>query len=116
MKKVIHVDNSEFFRKQVVSFLSSEKIEVESFDSAQDAGMVIAGGGADMVIMGLTFADIEGEEFLSKAVEAFAGPVIVLSSSVGEAKKLTALGAKAVIDKSGSWKEELKPHLSELKK
>ena len=117
MKKIIHVDNSEFFRKLVKSFLQGEGFEVEGFDNAQDANMAIGTEIVDMVIMGLTFADIEGEEFLIKVVEIFAGPIIVISSSVDNKKEeeLLELGAKAAISKSGPWKEDLKPYLSALK-
>ena len=117
MKKVIHVDNSEFFRKHLKSFLEAEGFEVESFDNTQDANFAISGGLADMVIMGLTFSDTDGEAFLLKTVESFAGPVIVLSSSADKKNtdKLVRLGARAALSKSGSWKEGLKPHLSAIK-
>ena len=116
MKKIIHVDNSEFFRKQMLSFLEAEGCEVESFESAQDAHFAISGGLANMIIMWLTFSDIEGEKLLSRTVDGFAGPVVVVSSSIDEnnIKKLIKLGARAVFNKSGSWKEGLKPHLSAL--
>ena len=118
MKKIIHVDNSEFFRKLMKTFLEAEGFEVESFESAQEAEIVIGAGAADMVIMGLTFADIDGEKFVSRTVESFAGPVIVVSSSADNKEReerLIDLGIKAAIDKSGPWKESLKPYLSVLK-
>jgi len=116
MKKIIHVDNSEFFQKLTKTFLEGEKFEVESFDDPQEASLAIAGGLADMVIMGLTFAGVDGEEFAAKTIESFSGPVIVLSSSVSKEKteKLTGLGVRAVLGKSGPWKEEIKPFLASL--
>ena len=99
------------------AFLQAEGFEVESFDSAQEAGFSIAAGSGDMVIMGLTFSEMEGEEFLSKTTQSFAGPVIVLSSSMDSdrAEKLVDLGARATLDKTGPWKIDLKPYLSALK-
>ena len=99
------------------TFLEAEGFEVESFDSAQEALFAIGAGSGDMVIMGLTFADIEGREFLAKTVESFAGPVIVVSSSLDEKaeEELIELGARAMLNKSGPWKENLKPHLEALK-
>ena len=117
MKKVIHVDNSEFFRKLMATFLQAEELEVESYDNAQEASFAIGAGSGDMVVMGLTFSDSEGEEFVGKAVLSFSGPVIVVSASVDKTmeEKLLALGVKAAINKSGPWKDVLKPHLLALK-
>ena len=99
------------------TFLEGEGFEVESFDSAQDASMTIGSSMVDMVIMGLTFADSEGKEFFNKITESFAGPIIIISSSVDEKNKaeLIARGAKAAIDKSDHWQLSLKPHLAALK-
>ena len=117
IKKIIHADNSDFFRKLMNSFLQKEGFEVESFENAQEANLAISGGTVDMFIMGLTFADIEGEELLRRASESFSGPIIVVSSSLDKVKeeRLIAQGAKAAINKSGPWQEGLKPFLSALK-
>ena len=98
-------------------FLEEEGFEVEGFDSAQEANLTIGAGSADMVIMGLTFADIDGKEFAKRVVETFTGPVIVVSSTLtGErVKELEALGIVASFDKSGPWKDGVKPHLLALK-
>ena len=118
MKNIIHVDNSEFFRKQMRTFLQAEGLEVEGFDSAQEANLTIGAGVADMVIMGLTFSDTDGREFVKRTVEAFSGPVIVVSSSVDKKseEELRKMGIVAAYNKSGAWKENLKPHLEKLKK
>ena len=99
------------------AFLESEGFQVESFDSAQEAGFSIGAGSGDMVITGLAFSDLEGEDFAGKIVEAFSGPVIVVSSSVDSdmEKKLQAIGIKAAINKSGPWKDLIKPYLTALK-
>jgi len=98
-------------------FLEEEGFEVEGFDSAQEASLTIGAGSAGMVIIGLTFADIDGKEFAKKIIETFTGPVIVVSSSLTEetAKELEALGITASFDKSGPWKEGIRRHLAALK-
>ena len=115
--KIIHVDNSDFFRKIMGTFLQKEGYEVEGFDSAQEANLAIGGGGADMVIMGLTFVDGGGIEFLDKVVESYAGPVIVVSASLNQQKEeeLIDHGAKAAVSKSGPWQETIRAHLAALK-
>ena len=116
-KRIIHVDNSEFFRKLVRKLLEAQGFEVESYDSAQEASLAIGSGFIDMVIMGLNFAGIEGGEFFDRIINSYAGPVVVISSDVNEDKgaQLLAQGAKAAINKSGPWQQSLMPHLSELK-
>ena len=117
MKKIIHVDNSVFFRKLVRTFLKGEGFEVSSFESAQDANMAISSEIIHMVIMGLAFADIEGKEFLKKIVDSFTGPIIVISSSVDQKmhEELVAQGITAAINKSGPWQQSLMPYLTALK-
>jgi two-component system cell cycle response regulator len=117
MKRIIHVDNSDFFRKQMSAFLASEGFETEGFASAKEAEMVIAGGSADIVIMGLTFADTDSESLIQRTIESFAGPIIVVSSSINKEKeeKLIAQGVRAAVSKSDSWQDNLRPHLLALK-
>ena len=116
MKRIIHVDNSDFFRKQMQTFLEGEGFKVEGYESAQEAGFAIAGGTGDIVIMGLTFADHDGEDFVSKVVEAFSGPIIVVSSSVDKEteKRLIEQGVVGAVSKSGNWKEDLRAKLDKL--
>ena len=116
-KTVIHVDNSDFFRKQMKGFLETEGFEVESYESAQEASFAIGAGTGDIVIMGLTFSDLDGEEFAVKVIESFSGPVLVVSSSIDKDKEdhLLELGIKAAVNKSGQWKDALKPYLADIK-
>jgi len=117
MKKIIHVDNSSFFRKFLSNFLRREGFEVESFDNARDSMMAISGGGADMVIVGLAFVDADGEDFLLKVQETYSGPIIVLSSSVdNNEEELMSYGIKDAISKTGPWQNRLRLHLSALKR
>jgi two-component system cell cycle response regulator len=117
MKKIIHVDNSDFFRKLMRTFLENQGFEVEDFASAVDADIAIQGGSAALVITGLELAGAEGDSFIKKVVEFLAGPVIVISSSIDKKKEaaLRALGVKAAINKTGAWQEALKPYLADIK-
>ena len=118
MKRIIHVDNSGFFRKFLRNFLQAEGFEVVGFDNTKEASLAIVSGIGDMVIMGLAFADTEGNDFLARIRDSFNGPVIVISSSVDEMMEaeLIAQGATAAINKSDpSWRQNLKSYLSVLK-
>jgi DNA-binding NtrC family response regulator len=117
LKTIVHIDNSEFFRKIMKNFLTHEGFEVESFDNAEDAGMAVSGGQASMVITGLAFAGMEAEEFIRRTRENYAGPLVVISSSLDPGKEaaLRALGVKAAINKSSPWQETLKTELAALK-
>ena len=116
MKSIIHIDNSEFFRKIMRRFLAAEGFEVESFSNAEDANIAISGGSASMVIAGLAIAGAEGEDFIRKVKESYSGPFVILSSSIDPEREeaLLALGVKAAISKSGTWQKNLRPLLSAL--
>jgi DNA-binding response OmpR family regulator len=116
MKTIIHVDNSEFFRKLVKNFLSQEGFEVESFDNAEEAGMAISGGAASMVISGLALAGMEAEDFIRRTRENYAGPLVVISSSLDPQREaaLRTLGVNAAINKAGPWQKALKAELAAL--
>jgi two-component system cell cycle response regulator len=110
MKHIIHVDNSEFFRKQVKTFLSEKGIDSESFASGEDTMKAVNAGEVNCVITGLHLADMSGEELIKRLAVSSATVVkIVVTSSSDETqyKRLEALGAKAIIQKSGDWKSEL---------
>ena len=115
MKHIIHVDNSEFFRKLMKSFLAENGLEYESFEKGEDAVNAVADGRATFVITGLSLADMNGEELLKRLITLpQKTPIIVVTSSdVSEKQKiLKALGVKAIIMKSGDWKTELKKLLN----
>ncbi|MDR1445138.1 MAG: response regulator [Treponema sp.] len=116
MKTIIHIDNSDFFRKVMKNFLTGEGFEVEGFDNAEDAAMAVSGGRASMMICGLAFAGMKAEDFIRRTRENYAGPIVVISSSLDSqtAVSLKALGVKAAFDKSGPWQDALKTELAAL--
>ena len=110
MSNIVHVDNSEFFRKLMKTFLSEGGHQAESFERGEDALNKVNNGSTDIVIMGLEIADMNGEDLINRLAASFPKiPVIVVTSSddVERSEHLTGLGVKAVIGKSGNWKEEL---------
>jgi DNA-binding NtrC family response regulator len=98
------------------NFLTHEGFEVEGFDNAEDADMAISGGLASMVITGLAFAGMKVEDFIRRTKENYAGPLVVISSSLDPGKEaaLLKLGVKAAISKSGPWQDFLKAELAAL--
>jgi two-component system cell cycle response regulator len=112
MKHIIHVDNSDFFRKLMKSYLSEQGLDSESFASGKDALNAIEAGKANYVITGLSLADMSGAEFIKRLnVSSQAVGIIVVTStndSEQQTKNLNALGVKAIIQKSGDWQTELK--------
>ena len=110
MKHVIHVDNSEFFRKLMKSFLSEKGLEYEGFERGEDAVTAVADGRAEFVITGLELSDMSGEEFLKRLITLpHKTPVIAVTSSdvAAKHKRIEALGIRAIIMKTDDWKTEL---------
>ena len=110
MKHIIHVDNSEFFRKLVKAFISELGLECESFEKGEDAISAVADKRASFVITGLELADMGGVEMLKRLITLpYKIPILVVTSSdeAAKHKRLEALGVKAIIIKSDDWKAEL---------
>ena len=115
MKHIIHVDNSEFFRKIMKSFLSEKGLECESFEKGEDVVNAVSDGKASFVITGLELADMSGEELLKRLITLPRKTPIIMVTSSDEAaddeaakhKRIEALGVKAIIRKSDDWKAEL---------
>ncbi|MDR1957342.1 MAG: response regulator [Treponema sp.] len=114
MKMIVHVDNSEFFRKLMKTFFTEQGFLGESFSHGAEALKVICRGDASVVITGMALADMDGIEFIKRIdTSSYTGPIIVLTSNASKDEQLAqeALGVKVHILKSGSWQEELLPHL-----
>jgi two-component system cell cycle response regulator len=111
MSRVIHVDNSEFFRKLMKTFLSEMGLESQSFERGEDTINAVNAGEVSFVITGLALADMSGEELVKRIIaSSHPVPIIAVTSNdeTAQAARLSALGVKANILKSGNWKEELR--------
>ncbi|MDR0525448.1 MAG: response regulator [Spirochaetaceae bacterium] len=112
MKTIIHVDNSEFFRKLVKTFLGEHGFEVESFDNAEEALGQVSAGQVGLIITGLSFSDMDGNEFIKRIIGyPYIIPIIALTSSQSPQIEYEArrLGVKGWIHKSSAWQEQLLP-------
>lgn len=112
MKKIIHVENSDFFRKLVRTFLSERGFLVESFNHGSAALEAINTGEVGLIITGLSFSDMEGSEFIKRAIGYPHNiPIIALTSTQDPETEhlLYELGIKARVLKSGIWQEQLLP-------
>lgn len=116
MKRILHVDNSHFFRKQAAIFLAREGFEVEGFNNGEDASFVVNGSDIAMILCGLSLSDMDGKDFIKRVREYFAGPIIIISSSIEneDDEALRELGVTAALKKSGGWQEALRPYLALL--
>ena len=117
MGTIVHVDNSDFFRKLVKAFLEELGHEAQGFARGEDALDMIMAGEVHYVITGLELADMSGEDFIKQLVlYADTVPVIVITSKDEGAQNagLNELGVKAVIQKSGDWKIALKEKLARI--
>jgi CheY-like chemotaxis protein len=115
MSYIVHADNSEFFRKLMKHFLAEIGLESEGFERGEEAINAVNSGKASCIITGLALADMSGEEFIKRLVGASRQvPIIAVTSNEEEnqAKRLSALGVKATILKSGDWKNELRQLLT----
>lgn len=94
------------------AFLVEEGILHESFASGVEALERIGDG--DVVITSMILSDMNGEEFIKRIIGATDNTkIIVLTSndSPEQQQRLKALGVKATVIKSASWKRELRPLL-----
>ena len=111
MGRVIHVDNSMFFRKIMRAFLLELGLESESFDKGQDALIAARTGGASSVITGLELPDMKGEEFIQQlATLDQTISVIVFSANTDEERLeyLETLGVVGIVEKTSNWREDLR--------
>ena len=117
MSRIVHVDNSEFFRKMVKAYLKTLGHESEGFGLAEEAIAVVKNNGADCVIAGLELADMDSTEFIDRILDTQQGvPIIVITSKEDPVlhMRLEMLGVKAVIQKTGDWKNELGNQLASI--
>jgi two-component system cell cycle response regulator len=112
MSRILHVDNSEFFRKGMKALLSELACETVSFERGEDAINAIKAGGVSGIIMGLELADMSGEEFIKRLTVSVDSlpPIIVVTSDEEDTrvKRLDVLGVGAVIRKTENWKDKIR--------
>ncbi len=114
-KKIIHADNSDFFRKIVKSLLSEEGYVTENTDSGAETIAHVEDGSAEAIIMGMALKDMSSEDLIKKILMFPKKiPVIILTSNddENEKEKFLRIGFTAYISKSGNWQEELLEALS----
>ena len=109
MGSIVHVDNSDFFRKLMRTFLVELGHESEGYSRGEDALDVAMSGKVDFVITGLELADMSGEDFIKQLIVSTQVPIIVVTSNENDSQRnhLESLGVKAVVLKSGNWKDQL---------
>ncbi|MDR1802956.1 MAG: response regulator [Treponema sp.] len=108
---VIHVDNSGFFRKVMGIFLAELGLESKGFDRGEDVLDAVESRKVSCVICGLELMDMSGEELIKRLLFAsYSMTIIAVTSSANEerAQRLKELGVKAIIQKGGNWKEQLR--------
>ena len=106
----IHVDNSEFFRKQMKIYLSELGHETESFSRGDDAIKAVQAREVSCVITGLELSDMKGEELIRQLLASNdLLPIITVTGSKEEdrIKRINDLGVRAIVRKTGDWKETL---------
>ncbi len=114
-KKIIHADNSDFFRKLVKTILSEEGYVTENTDSGAETLTHVEDGSASAIIMGMALKDMSSEELIKNILLSPRKiPVIILTANDDEAEKekFLKIGFTAYISKSGNWQEELLTALS----
>ena len=110
---VIHADNSGFFRKVMKYFLAELGFECKSLERGEDVLDAVEARKVSCVITGLELLDMSGEELIRKLLFAtHSMTIIAVTSNKNEerAQRLSELGVKAIIQKGGNWKEQLREY------
>ncbi len=64
MKRILHIDNSQFVRKIIRNIAIEKGLQFEETDSAATAMEILKKEEVDLIITGLELADCHGEEFI----------------------------------------------------
>ena len=114
MIRIVHVDNSKFFRKLMKIFLSELGMQSEGFDRGEDAINAVKNGGISCVITGLELPDMTGERLIEEIIATGRSLTIIAVTASGDEERvrnLETMGVKATIQKAGDWKEKLREYL-----
>jgi len=110
---VVHADNSLFFRKVMRYFLSELGLECKSLERGEDVLDAVEAHKVSCVITGLELMDMSGEDLIKKLLFATNSMTIIAvtgSDNEERAQRLSELGVKAIIQKGGDWKEQLREY------
>ncbi|MFI3257847.1 MAG: response regulator [Spirochaetales bacterium] len=116
-QKIIHADNSEFFRKLVKTALIEEGYVVDQTDSGKETFEHAQSDNASAIIMGMALKDMSSEELLKKLLTLPNRiPVIILTSNNDETekKRFLSIGFSAYISKTENWQELLSEELKKI--
>ena len=108
--KIIHIDNSEFFRKLMRLFLIKEGVEYESFDEANKALDMIKNDNNVIVVAGMYFAGMELADFVQeiRALPHYIPIIILTSGTASEDQKIIKnVTVDAYVEKTGAWEKSM---------
>ncbi|MDR2808145.1 MAG: response regulator [Spirochaetaceae bacterium] len=105
--QVIHLDNSEFFRRLMRFFLIKKGVESKSFEEANQALDIIKNDKNVIVIAGTYFAGMSLIDFV-KEIRAlpYYVPILILTSGTASEDQhdlIQNIDVDAYIEKTGSW-------------
>ena len=104
MKKILHLDNSQFVRKIIRNIAIEKGLQFQETDNAAEAMEILKQESIDLIITGLELADTSGEAFIQHLKKSPYGevPVIAVTSnnSLETREELFDLGVVDYILKS----------------
>lgn len=102
MQKILVVDDSQFQRKNICSFLVAEGFEIIEAENGRDGLDKIAANSPDLIMTDLLMPEMDGIQFLAALQENnITTPVFILTSDIQANKKVQCLelGAAGFLSK-----------------
>lgn len=102
MQKILVVDDSQFQRKNICSFLAAEGFEIIEAENGRDGLDKIAANSPDLIMTDLLMPEMDGIQFLTALQENnITTPVFILTSDIQANKKVQCLelGAAGFLSK-----------------
>jgi len=96
-------------------FLAELGIESDSYARGEDVLDLVAAGNVSCVITGLELLDMSGEELVKRlffAPEPVSIIVVTANSNEVRNRYLETMGVMAIVQKTGTWKEDLRKILT----
>lgn len=105
MKKILVIDDDQFFTKSLESALPQDKYQVIGSEDGEDGLMKLKAENPDLVILDLMMPKLDGATFLKKLNESEDLPKVpvIVSSNLSSVKKVSdimAMGAVGYVVKS----------------